>query len=73
MRSELESIRICSVDESLCIVNIQDSHVSFNIHEQYIRFRIIEPVVTRAGSLEVLAGLIVPEHISKRLTARTIY
>ncbi|HHO76713.1 MAG TPA: hypothetical protein ENN05_09840 [Deltaproteobacteria bacterium] len=73
MRSILESVCICDVEESLCMVNVQDSHVSFSLHEPYNKYRLVEQVVTRAGSLDIPASLNIPEHIFKRPSAMGIF
>jgi len=73
MRSETENIRICGLEESLCIVNLQDSHVSFRIYEPYNRYRSIEPVVTKAGSFEIMVAFNFPKHIFKHQTGTRVY
>ena len=63
MRFERENTRICSIEESLCIITAQDSHVCFSIHEFSHPCRLIEPVVSRAGSLEIITGFNIPEYL----------
>ncbi|HOO46949.1 MAG TPA: hypothetical protein PLM29_12010 [Deltaproteobacteria bacterium] len=69
MRSERENAHICSMEESLCIITAQDSHVCFSIHEFCHPCRLIEPVVSRAGSLEIMTGFNIPEYCSAGLIA----